>query len=222
MKGKFASIVSVALGLALLPGGASGQRLEDFDYEYLSFRGISLETGYIWPTRVDPTYTVGTRVDLGYLGPGLRITTGLAYWSSTMKESEVAELEQKIRDLVFGPGSEEGPPDLGEVEWSDLAISLDGHFVWAIPFRLLSYVGGGLTAHIMNGKGSAISGTFVEDLLDTFSAGINFHAGLEYPLSDLFRVYGLARYEILEDLRYGELRAGAQVMFGPSAPGERE
>lgn len=220
MKGTLGGILCLALGVAVAPIDAAGQRLEDFDYEYLSFRGISLEGGYIWPTRVDPTFTVGTRVDLGYLGPGLRLSAGLVYWSSTMKESEVAELEQKIRELVFGPGSEDEPPDLGEIEWSDLALSLDGHFVWSIPLHLLSYVGAGLTVHIMNGKGPAISGTFVEDLLDTFSPGINFHAGLEYPLSDLFRIYGVARYEILEDLRYPELRLGGQIMLGPSVPGE--
>jgi hypothetical protein len=46
------------------------------------------------------------------------------------------------------------------------------------------------------------------------------HGGLEYPLSDGFRVYGTTRYEILGDLQYLELRAGLQFMFGPAAPGE--
>jgi hypothetical protein len=220
MKGTLAGILAFTLGLALFPVGISGQSLEDFDYEYLSFRGFSLEGGHIWPTRVDPAYTVGIRVDMGYLGPGLRIVPGITYWSSTMKQGEVSKLETKIRDLVYGPGSPEEVPDLGTIDWSDLALSLDGHFVWSIPFDLLSYVGMGVSAHIMNGEGDAISGTFVEDLLDRVAAGLNFHAGLEYPVSDLFRLYGVGRYELMEDLRYTELRVGGQIMVGASAPGE--
>lgn len=220
MKGLLSRSLALVFGLALLPGQAWGQNLADFDYEYLSFRGFSLEGGHLWPTKVDPTYSVGIRMDLGYLGPGLRIVPGISYWSSTMKEGEVADLERKIRDLVLDPFSSVDPPDLGEIEWSDLALSLDGQFVWSIPFDLLSFVGAGLTAHIMNGDGTAISGTFVEDLLDSVAAGINFHAGLEYPMSDLFRLYGVGRYEILEDLRYLEFRVGGQIMVGQSASGE--
>lgn len=220
MKGTLAGFLALALALWICPLEASGQSLEDFDYEYLTFRGFSLEGGRIWPTRVDPTYSVGVRVDMGYLGPGLRIVPGVTYWSSTMKQGEVTRLENRIKDLVYGPGSPEEPPNLGRIEWSDLALSLDGHFVWAIPYDLLSYVGLGVSAHVMNGKGSAISDTFVEDLLDRVAAGLNFHAGLEYPFSDRFRLYGLARYEIMEDLRYTELRMGGQIMVGPSAPGE--
>jgi hypothetical protein len=136
-----------------------------------------------------------------------------------MKQKEVRKLEERVGELI-DPNSGYDPVAFGEIDWSDLVLSLDGHFVWSVPFDLLSFVGAGVSAHIMNGEGSAISGTFVEDLLDSFFAGVNFHAGLEYPVSDLFRVYGLGRYEILGDLRYMELRMGGQFMFGPSAPGE--
>jgi len=219
MKGTLARTLALSMGLAFLPGTGSGQNLADFDYENLSFRGFSLEGGYIWPTRVDPTYTVGLRVDMGYLGPGLRLVPGVTYWSSQMKASEVKKLARKV-DQLIDPEATEPITDLGEIDWSDLALTLDGHFVWSIPFNMLSYVGAGVSAHIMNGDGSAINGTFVEDLLDSVKAGLNFHAGLEYPMSDFLRLYGLARYEILGDLRYPELRLGGQIMVGPSAPGE--
>jgi len=220
MKGTLAGALALTVGLAFLPETVAGQNLADFDYENLSFRGFSLETGYIWPTRVDPTYTLGLRVDMGYLGPGLRLVPGLTYWSSQMKGSEVAKLARKV-DKLIDPEATEPITDLGEIDWSDLALTLDGHFVWSIPFDLLSYVGAGVSAHIMNGDGPAISGTFVEDLLDSVKAGLNFHAGLEYPMRDILRLYGLARYEILGDLRYPELRLGGQIMVGSSAPGER-
>lgn len=219
MKGLLSGALALALGLAFLPGDATGQNLADFDYEYLSFRGFSLESGYIWPTRVDPTYTVGMRVDMGYLGPGLRLVPGITYWSSQMKASEVEKLARKV-DYLIDPDATEPITDLGVIDWSDVALTLDGHFVWSIPLNILSYVGAGVSAHIMNGGGSAISGTFVEDLLDSVKAGLNFHAGLEYPVLRSIRLYGLARYEIMGDLRYPELRLGGQIMVGPSAPGE--
>ncbi len=217
-------VVGMALGLLLLAGEVNGQTtLADYDYENLSFRGFSLETGYIWPTRADDTYTLGLRVDLGYLGPGLRLIPGVAYWSSSMKDSEVTELERRFDEMVndqLDPGSGFTGVDLGTLDWSDLVFSLDGHFVWSIPLDLLTYAGGGVSLHIMNGEGDAITGTFVEDLLDSVNPGFNLHAGLEYSLGDQFRLYGVARYEILEDLRYPELRIGGQFMLTGPAPGE--
>jgi hypothetical protein len=214
----------MALGLLMIAGEVNGQTtLADYDYENLSFRGFSLEGGYIWPTRTDPTYTLGLRVDLGYLGPGLRLVPGVSYWSSKMKDSEVMGFERKIDALVVDqlePGSEFAGVDLGTVDWSDLVLSLDGHFVWSIPLDLLTYLGGGISLHIMNGEGNAITGTFVEDLLDSVNPGFNLHAGIEYPLVDQFRLYGVARYEIQEDVRYPELRIGGQIMLTGPAPGE--
>lgn len=218
-RGLWATVLCLGLGVQ----GVSGQELSDFDYEDLAFRGFSLETGYIFPTRVDGTYTVGTRIDLGYLGPGLRIVPGIAYWSSRMKSGEVREFEDRLLELVRGidPGGPTSPSvDLGTIDWSDLVLSLDGHLVWSMPYDLLSFAGGGVSAHIMNGDGSAIGGTFIEDLLDSITAGFNLHGGLEYPLTDQFRVYSLARYEFMQDLRYPEFRIGLQVMLTSPAPGE--
>lgn len=223
MKGLLVGIIGLALSLCFVPSHLSGQGLEEYDYENLAFRGFSLEGGYLWPTRVDPTYSVGLRLDLGYLGPGLRIVPGISYWSSSFKTSEVNKLENTVDELILeqvAPGPGWSGADLGTIDWSDLALSLDAHLVWAIPYDFLFFAGAGASVHIMNGEGSAISGTFVEDLLDTVAPGLNVHAGLEYPFSDLFRFYGETRYEVMEDLRYMELRIGGQIMVGPSMPGE--
>lgn len=221
---RIGGVAGMGLCLLLMAGEVNGQTtLADYDYENLSFRGFSLETGYIWPTRTDDTYSLGLRVDLGYLGPGLRLVPGVSYWSSSMKQSEVKELEGKVDALVreqIDPGTEFTGVDLGTLDWSDFILSLDGHFVWSIPLDLLTYAGGGVSLHIMNGEGDAIKGTFVEDLLDSVNPGFNLHAGLEYPIAEQFRLYGVARYEILEDLRYPELRIGGQFMLTGPAPGE--
>jgi len=224
MRSLLVGSIALAFGVLLSAGSASAQTsLADYDYENLSFRGFSLESGYIWPTRVDPTYTIGARVDLGYLGPGLRLVPGVAYWSSTMKGSEVRELERTVDDLVEGqldPGTPFSGVDLGTVDWSDFILSLDSHFVWSVPLDLLTYAGAGMSLHIMNGNGEAISGTFVEDLLDSVKPGFNLHGGLEYPMFDGFRLYGTARYELMEDLRYFEVRFGGQIMLTGPASGE--
>ena len=214
---------AIAVLALLQPGIAYGQGLADFDYENLAFRGLSFESGYIFPTRVVSAFSFGTRIDLGYLGPGLRIVPGITYWSSTMKRSEVAELERKVEQLLEQAGVGVVPPvDLGQIDWTDVALTLDGHFVWSVPFNTLTYLGLGVSAHLVNGDGAAINDTFVEDLLDSVSAGFNVHWGLEFPIHPNFRFYGLTRYEIQQDLRYLEIRFGGQFMFGSPAPGEEE
>jgi hypothetical protein len=223
--GRWAEVLSLGLGILLLAQPASGQTgLADYDYENLSFRGFSLETGHIWPTTAESTYTIGTRIDLGYLGPGLRLVPGVSYWSSKMNRSEVRRFERNLDELVerdLEPGSEFNGVNLGTIDWSDFIISMDSHFVWSVPLNLLTYAGAGLSLHFMNGEGEAIAGTFVEDLLDTVKPGFNVHGGLEYPIGDGFRLYGLARYELMENLRYFELRLGGQIMLTDPAPGER-
>ena len=221
-----AGVLVLGLGFLFSAADVSAQTsLADYDYENLTFRGFSLESGYIWPTRAEPTYTLGARVDLGYLGPGLRLIPGVAYWSSTMNDSEVRRFERNVDDLVegqFGPGSEYTGVDLGTIDWSDFILSMDGHFVWSVPLDLLTFAGAGMSLHIMDGDGEAIAGTFVEDLLDSVKPGFNVHGGLEYPLFEGLRLYGEARYEMMEDLRYFELRFGGQIMLtGPAAGEER-
>ncbi len=212
---------SVLLLLACMTPSAQAQDLADFDYENLSFRGLGFFAGGIVPTRVDNTSVYGARLDLGYLGPGVRILPSVSYWSSQLKRSEVREFEESIAGLI---ASQTGLPapvvDLGQIDWSDLVISLDGQIVWSIPFGLLSYLGLGGSAHILNGEGAAIANTFVEDLLDSVRAGFNVHGGLEYLAGKRLRIYGSSRYEILGDLQYLQLSVGGQIMFGASAPGE--
>lgn len=211
------------LALGLGADALAAQELADFDYENLAFRGMGLEVGWLAPNRVEATPSYGIRLDLGYLGPGLRLTPSLTYWSSEMKRGEVQELETRLEELVdreSPPGAPPASVNLGTIGWTDLVVGLDGHMVWSVPGNLLTFLGAGVAAHIQNGSGEAIQGTFVEDLLDSVTAGFNVHGGLEYPLSDQLRLYGTTRYELLGDLQYLELRMGLQFMFGPAAPGE--
>ncbi|MGD2046282.1 MAG: hypothetical protein PVJ80_14015 [Gemmatimonadota bacterium] len=207
--------------VALVAAPARGQDLADLDYEYLSFRGIGIDGGYLWPTRVDPTYSLGIRVDMGYAGPGLRVVPNFTYWSSSLVGSEVTELEDRISQLIEEQtGSPPSTLDLGSIDWRDYAIGVDAHIVWDSLFDFLTYGGLGVSAHIMDGRGGAIEGTFVEDALDGVQAGLNLHFGIEYPVTPRFRIYTVGKYEVMSDLQFFHVRAGWQIMTGPNAPGE--
>ncbi len=216
-----AATLCAAVVLAGTAVSAAGQDLADFDYENLRFRGIGLDWGYIWPTRVEPTQTFNLRMDLGYLGPGVRILPSVGYWSSSFKGSEVSELEHRVEQLITTQTSDPAPTvDLGVIEWSDINVGLDAQVVWAVPGNLLTFAGLGAAAHLLNGDGASINGTFIEDLLDSVAAGFNVHAGLEYPITNRIRVHSQGRYEVLGDLRYAQIRSGIQIMTGALAPGE--
>jgi hypothetical protein len=205
----------------LTPLPASAQDLADLDYEHLSFRGFGFDAGYLWPTRVDPTYSLGLRIDMGYAGPGLRIVPNVTYWSSSLVGSEVTELEDRISQLIADQnGAAPAVLNLGVVDWRDVAIGVDAHIVWDSLFDLLTYGGLGVAAHIMSGDGAAIDGTFIEDALDSVTAGFNLHFGVEYPVTEGFRLYSVAKYEVMSDLQFFHVRAGWQLMTGPNAPGE--
>jgi hypothetical protein len=226
----------VVLVLLAVAAPARGQQLEDFDYENLAFRGLGFELGYLWANKVEATPTYGIRMDLGYLGPGLRVTPSLTYWTSRMKQGEVTSLEDRLASLVASrqpPGSPFPVIELDPIDWSDLALALDAHAVWRINLRpapdlgvpdgsydLLTFAGAGAAVHFMNGDGAAINDTFIEDLLDSVGAGFDLHAGAEYLVSSSIRVYGMGRLELLQDIYYATLRGGVQIHLGPIEEGE--
>lgn len=221
--------LGVLLAGFLLAAPASGQNLADFDYEHLSFRGIGFEGGYLPAHGVHgvrgKTQTWGARLDLGYLGPGLRVSPSVTYWSSELETGEVSRIETRIEELISREVDASAPKtevDLGKIVWSDLVVGVDSHVVWNIPFGWLSFLGLGASVHILDGRGETIEDTFIEDLLDTVRPGINAHAGLEYPLGRWARLYWHGRYELTDDLRYFNVRGGLQLMFGGVAPGELE
>lgn len=222
--GALAALVAALVAVLAWGGGGplAAQGLANYDYDQLSFRGVGFDVGYLFPDRIENTPQYSIRIDLGYLGPGVRILPRVGYFSSTMTGAEVSVLEERVADLVFAqnPTSPRPDVDLGTVDWSALTVGLDGQFVWRVPPGFLTYAGVGFAAHFQNGSGTAIDDTFVEDLLDSFVAGANVHAGVEVPVSPLVRIYGDVRYEVAGDLRFPALRAGLQFMTGPSAPGE--
>ena len=214
--------VAGVVGTSVAPCEARAQDLADYDYENLSFRGISFDLGYLYADKVENTRTLGVRFDLGFLGPGFRIMPGVTYWKSTLADTEVDEFETRLGTLTTDQGGTVPPGgfDLGVIERKDIVVGLDGHYVWAAPLNLFFLAGVGLSAHFLNGSGPAVDGTFVEDLLDSVSAGFNLHAALEYPITERVRIHGGSKVEMLGDLNYVEFRGGLTFIWGGLVQGE--
>lgn len=206
-----------------VPQAIDAQTLADYDYEHLAFRGIGLDWGVVWPNRVESTDAWGLRIDLGFLGPAVRIAPSITYWSGLMKRSELAGFAAALNQLqpLRDAGIAIEPEDLGEVEWGDVAVSVDAQGVFTLPGNLITFAGAGVGLHVLNGTGDAIADTFVEDLLDTVAAGFAVMGGAEYEPVRGLRLYGEARYAMTSDVRYPQIRFGAAFMFpgGASASG---
>jgi hypothetical protein len=204
--------------LLLLPAAANAQAtLADYDYANLTFRGVGFDIGYIWPDKVEPAPMWSLRLDLGYLGPAVRIAPTLSYWSSRMRTAELTRLAERLSQIPLLQQREivVSAADLGRIDWSDLSLGIDAHIVWTAPHDVITFIGAGAALHALNGRGEVIDDTFIEDLLDSTTAGMAVMAGFELqPLARL-RVYGEARYTLVIDVRYPGLRIGAAIMLPP-------
>jgi hypothetical protein len=209
--------------MALQPAGAGAQVLANYDYENLTFRGIGVDWGHIWPDKVDATSLWSLRVDLGYIGPAVRIMPSVSWWSSELKESELVNVAERLSNLptLVERGVTIDASDLGTVEWTNITLGLDAHLVWTAPLHIFTYVGIGVGLHAMDGSGESIDDTFIEDLLDTMTAGGAVMAGLEYEPTPLLRLFGEARYVLQSEVRYPALRFGAALMV-PSRTGRTQ
>lgn len=212
--------VAIVLLALLLPATAAAQTLEDYDYENLQFRGIGVELGYVAPWNIEPTLSFGLRGDMGFVGPHVRISPGIRYWSSRLRDEEVERLASQFIEICSrrAPGSCPSSLNLGEVRRSDLELSLDAHVIPDLDSPVLPYAGGGLGLHLLNGSGEAIQGTFVEDLLDTLAPGFNLLVGGFVPIGSAVQLNLEARLVVTSDIQYGNFVVGG-VWTLPSPPG---
>lgn len=208
-------IATVCCALCAAPAGVYGQSLADYDYENLTFRGIGFDYGYIRPSRVEPAQLWSVRLDLGYLGPAIRISPSISYWSSRLRTTELDRFADRLNRLpaLQEQGVELRAADLGLIDWSDLSISVDAHLVWTIPLDIITFIGAGASLHALNGRGEMVDNTFVEDLLDSTTAGIAVLGGFEIQPHPRLRLYGEGRYTLASDVRYPGLRIGTALML---------
>jgi hypothetical protein len=209
-------LLLLLLAALALPAQTHAQALEDYDYENLVLSGVGAHLGYVFPTRSEPALSLSLRADLGLLGPNLRITPGVGFWSSRLRSSEVRRIEERIEAACDRGGVPCPGIDLGSVEISDLYLDVDAHYLWTTDYFIEPYAGAGVSLHFLNGRGDFIDGTFVEELLDAIAPGLNLVGGLEVPLAEQFRVFGEVRGVLTGNVRFASIGVGGSWRFPPN------
>lgn len=207
--------LALTLGALLLAPPLHAQAIEDYDYENLALTGVGAHLGYLFPQRTEPALALNLRVDLGLLGPNLRISPGLGYWRSTLRANEVRRMEERIEAACERGGVACPGIDLGAVEISDFWLHVDAHYLWTTRYFVEPYAGAGVSLHLVNGRGDFIDDTFVEDLLDAVAPGLDLVGGLEVPLAGDLRVIGEARGVLTGGVRWVGLSVGGAWRFPP-------
>lgn len=180
------------LALALLVP-AKGHAQEEYGLRTLAFQGVGVSAFQVVPARSDATLGVHVVGYLGRLAPNLRVTPSLTFWATRLQDQEVIRVRQRVEALCEGAGTPCTGLEFGDVDLSDLSLDLDAQYILEGPFALRPYVGAGAGLHLVNGGGELIDNTFVEEILDAITPGINVMVGIEVPLFRGLRLNGELR-----------------------------
>jgi hypothetical protein len=199
-----------------------GQELADYDYEKLAFRGISVEYGNILFKTYEETEVYSVKLDLGFLGPGVRMATRASYWSSEMVPEELVSFESSLNTMILAQGGvlPGNGLEIGSIKRDDMSVSVEADYVWRIPLGMLLSTGLGASAHLVNGTTQIPDDTFLNGLLDSFTAGFNVHSGLEYLVTDRIRLYGDSRIGLAGNVRFFQFGGGLTILWGELLSGE--
>lgn len=172
-----------AVAVLLLSAGPavrlSGQGfLSQFSYDNLKPSALQLDFGPLGGNNIRGTVTGGLRLDYGFIAPHVRVLLGLSYYKADFSSDARRRFEQSL-DSVVNPGTKD-QINLGRITWSDVTGDVDLQYVLPQGRAVTAYLGIGLGAHIRHGSGSAINGTFVQDALNSVTAGLNGTMGLEF------------------------------------------
>lgn len=189
-------VAAGSAALCLLLGAvrpAEAQNLEEYDYANLGLRAIGAELLYVDPSQNDGTVGLGAKIDLGFLGPGIRVVPRFAYWKADVEASSIEELERQLEEVSeLEPGS----VNLGAIDRSAYIIGADVQFIASLK-RVSPYIGAGLDIYALNDDGNAIRGTFLDDLVIT--AGASAVGGVQVAMSPSWSVYGELRATAVSD-----------------------
>ena len=219
-------LISRAAGvaaLALLPERADAQLFERLGLDKLQLTSLGLSVGSTHPSQVEATRVYALQADYGEIAPGWRVVFGASYWNSDFRRDVLQTFEDSLRSVIIDPAADD-TIRLGRVHVSDIALGVNLHWVPA-RFRataLRPYLGGGLSAHVINAEGGAIDGTFVERALDYIASGISGTVGAELAFLPHLAGYAEARMDLLSGVRFASLRVGGSYLFSsqraPASP----
>ena len=213
-----AAPISLALALALL--AAAPAAAQQFGLRALEFQGFGASLYQVVPARSEPTTGVHLNAYLGRLAPRVRVSPSMTFWATELRDQEVSHVRQRVEELCEAGGNPCPGLDLGEVDISDLSIDLDARYLVGGPLRVQPYVGLGAGLHLVNGGGDFIDNTFVEEILDAITPGLNARAGVEFPIGRL-RIHGEARAVLAGGVNwFGAGVGGSIVLPERRAPAE--
>ena len=208
MVGRLACVAVLLCNIPTFQLSAQGV-LNEFSYDNLKLSGIQLDIGVLGASELTGATVGGVRFDFGRIAPKVRLMLGLSYFQSHFDQTSLDKFARKLDDFV-NPGT----PDtivLGQVKLADIIGDVDFQLVFPQGKGITAYVGAGVSAHIRNGSGNAINGTFVEDALDVVTAGLNGTIGFEFNLSRTWRFTLDGRGVLSSGLSTASLRTG--IMF---------
>jgi len=151
--------------------------LSKFSYDNLKPSALQLDLGPVGGNNIRGTLTGGLRLDYGFIAPHVRVLLGVSYYRADFSSAARARFEQRL-DSIVNPGTND-TINLGRIRWSDLTGDVDLQYVLPQGHAVTTYLGVGLGAHIRHGSGPAINGTFVQDALNSITAGLNGTIGVE-------------------------------------------
>jgi len=210
------------IGLCIPMSLLRGQELADYDYGNLALRGISMDYGNISFSSFEETESYSVKLDLGFLGPGIRMATRASYWSAQMRAEEIGGLESSLTTLLLAQGGSlpSNGLDLGSIRRDDASLSVEADYVWRIPLGFLFSTGLGASVHLVNGTTEVPDDIFLNGLLDSVTGGFNIQGGLEYVVADRIRIHGGSRVGIVGDVRFFEFGGGVTLLWGELLSGE--
>lgn len=170
--------------------------------------------GIVKPAQMVSTETYAIEADYGEIVPRVRIVFTASFWGSHLDEETMRRYRDQLAEVIDDPTGDY-QLSLGEVRVSDIALGVDGRWT-PKTFRstfIQPYVGGGLTAHVLNAEGRAIANTFIERALDNIAVAPTILAGFD---AVFFRQVALgmqARYDLVNAARHGSVRAVGTYYF---------
>jgi hypothetical protein len=191
--------------------------LEKFSSENLKPSAVQLDLGPIGGDQITGATTGGVRLDYGLVAPRVRVLLGLSYFQSEISAEARRRFEERLTSLINDPNGG-ATIQLGRVTWRDVAGDLDLQYVMPQGRGVTAYLGLGLGIHLRHGGGSAIDGTFVQDALSGFTAGLNGTLGAEVG-GARWRFTADGRGVVSSGLSTLSLRAG--VMYRWAGIGDR-
>ena len=192
--------------------------LSQFSYDNLKPSALQLDLGPLGGNNIRGTLTGGMRLDYGFIAPHIRVLLGVSYFKADFSSEARARFEQRLKSVVRDPTGDD-TISLGRITWSDVTGDLDLQYVLPQSRSVTAYMGVGLGAHIRHGSGPAINGTFVQDALNSITAGLNGTIGTEFG-ANRWRVTLDARGVLSSGLSTASLRTGVMYRWGGGGIGD--